>query len=211
MNSTRSGEGFMLWVDGVGGYWVCLGQEVTLGQPVIEKLGVDIPILGDLSRRHARIRRDGEGYVIEAIGTVRVDGWPIHGAAPLVDGSRIELGDRVRLGFRRPHPLSATARLDFESGHRTQPSTDGVLLMADNCVLGPANHSHVLCRRWPSDVVLFRRGEELGCRAADTFLVDGRPYRQQGPVTWNSRVQGEGFSFSMEGRDFGWPVVAGGG
>lgn len=201
MNSSvrHQSDGFLLWVDAVGGYWVCLGQEVTLGQPAGDRRSVDIPILGDLSSRHARIRRDGEGYVIEAISMVRVEGQPVHGVAPLVDGSRVELGDRVRLIFRRPHPLSATARLDFESSHRTHPSTDAVLLMADNCVLGPSNQSHVLCRGWSSDVVLYRRGQTLGCHAAETFLIDGHPFRQRGPVTCDSRVQGEGFSFSLEG------------
>ena len=57
---------FMLWIDAVGGYWVCLGDEITIGQPVSAG-SVDVPILGDISPRHARIRRDGEGYVIEAI------------------------------------------------------------------------------------------------------------------------------------------------
>ena len=57
---------FLIWVDAVGGYWVCLGDEVLMGQPV-QSDQVDIPLLGDLSGRHARIRRDGEGYLIEAI------------------------------------------------------------------------------------------------------------------------------------------------
>ena len=57
-----------------------------------------MPILGDLSSRHARIRRDGEGYLIEALR--RGAGRRPAGASDvglLRDGSRIELGEAVRL------------------------------------------------------------------------------------------------------------------
>jgi hypothetical protein len=188
---------FMLWVDAVGGFWVCLGDVVTIGQPV--RCGTaDLPILADISSRHARIRRDGEGYLIEALRQVRVDGRPLSGISPLADGSQIELGEAVRLVFRRPHALSATARLDFASHHRTQPSADAVLLMADACILGPGSRSHVVCRDWPGEVILYRHGEELYCRAAGGLQIDGVDYPDRGPVTRNSRVEGEGFSFNLE-------------
>ena len=100
--------------------------------------------------------------------------------------------------FSRPHPLSATARLDFNSNHRTQPSAAAVLLMADTCVLGPGAHSHVICRDWPHEVVLHRQHGGLYCRSATPFEVDGTNYKQQGPVTLHSHVIGDGFSFSLE-------------
>ena len=59
---------FMLWIDSVGGYWVCLADELIIGQPG----RADIPILADISSRHARIRRDSEGYLIDALRDVRV-------------------------------------------------------------------------------------------------------------------------------------------
>src|SRR5262249_54660246 len=107
----------MLWVDAVGSYLVCLNAEVALGQPAAQGAGPDVPILGDLSRRHAVIRREGEAYSIEAIRPVRVEGRAIERIVPLTDGSTIELSDSVRLRFRRPHPLSATALLEFTSRH----------------------------------------------------------------------------------------------
>ncbi|MHC4176980.1 MAG: FHA domain-containing protein, partial [Planctomycetota bacterium] len=60
--NAHQAERFMLWVDAVGGFWVCLADEITLGQPVRAGLA-DVPILADISSRHARIRRDGEGYL----------------------------------------------------------------------------------------------------------------------------------------------------
>lgn len=187
----------MLWIDAVGGYWVCLGDVVTLGQPL--PCGTaDVPILADLSSRHARIRRDGEGYVIEALREIHVDGRAVSDMSLLGQDSRIDLGHGVRLVFRRPHALSGTARLDYASHHRTQPSSDAVLLMSDSLILGPKPQSHVVCRHWPKEVILYRHDNALYCRAAGGLMIDGVPCRDRGPVRFDSRVEGEGFSFNLE-------------
>ncbi|MGQ9575576.1 MAG: FHA domain-containing protein [Thermoguttaceae bacterium] len=187
---------FLLWVDAVGGYWVCLGDEVVLGQASSPR--ADVPILGDLSGRHARIRRDGEGYLIDAFRPVRVNGRPVEQVAFLADGYKIQLGEAVHLVFRRPHALSATARLDFLSHHRTEPSVDAVLLMADTCVLGPNRCSHVLCRQWSAEVVLYRQEGQLYCRAPEAMEIDGARVKNSGPITLRSRIVGAHFSFSLE-------------
>lgn len=194
---THQTDKFMLWVDAVGGFWVCMADEVLLGQPVRNQ-AVDVPILADISSRHARIVRDGEGYLIEAVREVRLNGRKVNKMAALTDGSKIALGEGVRLVFRRPHPLSATARLDFVSHHRTQPSADAVLLMADSCILGPNPQSHVVCRDWTDEVILFRHGEQLCCRTAGSLEIDGSPCQGRGQVTLNSHVEGEGFSLNLE-------------
>jgi hypothetical protein len=118
--------------------------------------------------------------------------------ASLTDGVRIQLGDTVQMLFRRPHALSATARLDFVSSHRTQPPADAVLLMADSCVLGPNGFCHVVCPDWPQEVVLFRRDCELCCRTPGTFQIDSIRCQDRGPVKHGSRIAGEGFSLSLE-------------
>jgi hypothetical protein len=159
---------------------------------------VDVPILGDLSGRHARIRRDGEGYLIEALREVYVDGRRVEHTALLGHACKVQLGDAVRLGFRRPHALSATARLDFLSRHRTEPTVDAVLLMADTCVLGPKPHSHVVCRDWPSEVVLYRQEGELFLRSPGVLEVDGARVRDRGLLGCSSRVVGSHFSLSLE-------------
>lgn len=188
---------FMLWVDAVGGFRVCMADEVTLGQPI--RCGtVDVPILGDISSRHARIRRDEEGYLIEAIREVHVDDRPVERMASLSDGSRIRLGKGVQLVFRRRHALSATGRLDFASHHRTQPSADAVLLMADACILGPKPTSHVVCRDWKQEVILYRHEDQLYCRTDGRLQIDGVPREGRGRITPNSCVEGEGFSLNLE-------------
>lgn len=196
MSQPRS-DRFLLWIDAVGGYWVCLGDEVVLGQP-LRPGSVDVPILGDLSSRHARIRRDGEGYVIDALRDVWVQGKQVAGTAGLRDGHEIQLGSGVRLGFRLPHALSATARLDFLSRHRTHPSADAILLMADSFVLGPRPHSHVVCRQWRQDVILYRHDKTLFCRTQGDLEIDGRSHHNKGPITPNSRIAGDRFAFCLE-------------
>jgi hypothetical protein len=195
---SQHADRFMLWIDAVGGYWVCLGDEITLGQPD-GRPAADVPILGDLSSRHARIRRDGEGYVIEALHEVSVDDRPVRGFGWLRDGSQIQLGKSVRLLFRRPHTISGTVRLEFMSRHRTQPSADAVLWMADACILGPKRHSHVVCRNWPREVILYRDGEELYCRTHGALQIDGVTCECNGRITKNSRIEGDELSFNLEG------------
>jgi hypothetical protein len=187
----------VLWIDGVGGYLVCQGDTVTLGQPV-QGSYVDIPILGDVSRQHATIRRDGESYLIDPLRPTRVNGKTIAEPTSLVDGSEIELGQGVKLKFFAPNPLSRTAKLTFTSRHRTSPTTDGVLLMAESCVLGPGAGAHVVCPELAHDVVLFPAGEGLQCRAAGAFTVDGEPVEGKAKITRSSQIVGADFSLSLE-------------
>lgn len=195
--SGQRGPRFLLWVDAVGGFLVCQGSEILIGQPIPGN-DVDIPVLADVSRKHAVIRRDGEGYTIQPLGKVRVDGVVIQRPSLLRDGSQIEMGDGVVWKFSRPHMLSASARLDFVSRHRTKPSVDGILLMAETCILGPRSADHIVCPSWPEDVVLFRRGETLACRSKLPLEVDQRAMEGSAELTHQSRVQGEALSFSLE-------------
>jgi hypothetical protein len=187
---------FLLWVDGVGGYLVCFEDDLLLGQAVPGR-HVDIAILGDLSRKHARLRRE-DGYLIDPIQRVCIDDREIHDTTMLHDGNEIQLGNSVRLRFRQPHALSATARLDLVSRHRTQPTADGVLLMAESCVLGPKWQNHVVCREWSNDVVLYRRDGELFCRAMEPIEIDGQFCEGQGRLGSNSHVAGSDFSLCLE-------------
>lgn len=189
---------FMLWIDAVGGYLVCLNHRIIIGQ-AHPGSPVDVPLQADISRRHACIRREGEGYLVEPVGgSVKLDGKPIDGPALLTDGDELELGDGVRLRFRRPHVLSASARLEILSRHRTQPFVDGVILMAESCVLGPKWQNHVVCRDWKGDVVLYRQEEKLFCRAMESLEIDGQLHDGRGKLGPDSRVVGSDFSLSLE-------------
>lgn len=187
---------FVLWVDGVGGFLVCLNDEVVIGQAA-SRSPVDVPLLADLSRRHAIIRRE-DHYLIEPLGEVAVEGRTIRRTTVLAEGDEIRLGRSVLLRFRQPHALSATARLDWISSHRSQPSADAILLMAESCVLGPKWQNHIVCRDWSRDVVLYRREGALYCRAMEGIEVDGKFCQGQQRLEWNSHVAGSEFSLSLE-------------
>jgi hypothetical protein len=187
----------LLWVDAVGGFLVCLDECVAIGQPSPgEQVG--LPILADLSRRHALIRRDAGAYVLEPLQRTYVDGREITSPTLLVDNQLIQLGDNVRIRFHKPHALSATAKLTLESHHKTQPSADAILLMADSCVMGPNRHCHVRCREWQRDVVIFRQNDQLFCRADEPISVDGVQALGNNEIHPGARVEGEDFSFAWE-------------
>jgi hypothetical protein len=186
----------LLWVDSVGGYLVCLDDHVTLGRSDATTLA-DIPLLGDVSRRHATISRSGDGYLIQAIQPTFVNGKPIE-TALLRDGDVIRLGGSVELGFRVPNAASATARLDLLSRHRLPLAVDAVILMAETCILGPGKQSHIPAARFTAPVVIYRQGGSLWCRAQGAFEVDGRPKVSRSELALSSNVMGEDFSFNLE-------------
>jgi hypothetical protein len=187
----------LLWVDAVGGFLVCLDDSVILGQPAGgDKIAV--PILADLSRRHAVIRREAGAYVLEPLQPTQVDGRAVTTPVVLSDNHLIQLGDNVRVRFIRPHALSATAKLTIESHHKTQPTSDAVLLMADSCVLGPNRHCHVCCREWERDVVVFRQDDRLFCRASEPMTIDGVAASGEGEIQSGVRIEGENFAFAWE-------------
>jgi len=85
----------LLWIDGVGGYLVCLSHRVTLGQASPESV-VDIPLLADVSRHHATLQRDPEGYFLEAIRKTQVNGKTTEKVL-LRSADRITLGSSCQI------------------------------------------------------------------------------------------------------------------
>ena len=104
----------------------------------------------------------------------------------------------MSLRFRKPHVLSASARLELLSPHRTQPFADAVILMAESCVLGPKWQNHVVCRDWDGDVVLYRQDDNIFCRAMESIEIDGQLHDGRGPVRPGSHVLGTDFSLTLE-------------
>ena len=185
---------FLLWVDAVGGYLVCTSHQIILGRAAPDS-DVDVPILGDLSQRHAAIHRDGGRYLIEPLQETMVNGKATSDWIMLADGDRISLGRGVQLQFRQPHPWSATARLNLVSHHITQPRVDGVLLMADSCVLGPTPQSHVACRHWHHDLVLFCQTDGFYCLPTADVSLAGPPCSTPCSVVCGIPMESGDFSF----------------
>jgi hypothetical protein len=190
------GQRFLLWIDGIGGYLVCLGNHITLGQATPDAY-VDIPLFADVSRIHASLTRDTEGYVLEATRPLQVNNETIVRAL-LQSGDRVTLGTSCQLQFRQPVPVSASARLDVVSGHRLPLTVDGVLLMADTLVLGPGSQVHVSMPDLEEPIVLYRHKDGLGVRHAGTISIDGQRYAERGLLGSKSTVTGDDFAFTIE-------------
>jgi hypothetical protein len=188
---------FLLWVDGVGGYLVCLASRVTFGQAAGEG-PVDVPLCADVSRLHAEISRDGEGYVVESGKTIQVNG---SGAtrAVLNAGDRVTLGATCQFLFHKPVSVSSTARLELTSGHRLPVAVDGVLLMANEVMLGPGPNAHIVLPHLPAPVLIYRSREGLGVRVADgTFRIDDRLFTDRAPLPLPAVVSADSFTFAVE-------------
>jgi len=190
------GMQFVAWIDAVGGYMVCRQGEVILGQASSQG-EADIRLLGDLSRRHAKIRREDGGYVIEPLAAVQLEGEEIDSTTPLSSGDQIDLGG-VSLRFTKPHALSASARLECVGRRRFQPKVDAVILMAESCVLGPNWHNHVVCRDWTEDVVLFHQSGKLLCRSMNAIEIDGKTCDGSGVLNPHSHISGDEFALTLE-------------
>jgi hypothetical protein len=195
-NRSRSNALFHLWIDGVGGYLVCLGNRVTLGQAVPEA-AVDVPLLADVSRLHATVTRDSEAYLLHALRPASVNGKAVE-TALLHHGDLLTLGTGCKLQFQQPVPVSTSARLDLVSGHRLKLAVDGVLLMADTLVLGPGEKVHVPMPDLKDSIILFRQGHGLGIRTAGTVAINGQSVRKRGFLEMGARVVGEDFSLALE-------------
>src|SRR5581483_6581341 len=125
--------------------------------------------------------RDPEGYVLEAVRPVQVNGTATNKAL-LRNEDRVTLGRNCQFRFRVPAPLSATARLDLVSGHRVPMGVDGVLLMADTLTLGDEPRAHVSVPDLPGSLVFFRRRDGLGLRHGGNVRVNGKPAAERGPL-----------------------------
>lgn len=187
---------YLLWVDGVGGYLICLSPRVTLGQAAAEAL-VDVPFVADVSRLHATLTRDAEGYLLEGIKALQVNSSAVTRVL-LRPGDRVTLGTSCQFVFRQPVPVSTTARLDIVSGHRLPLSVDGVLLMADSLVIGPGPQAHVVAPGLTSPVVLFRHKDGLGLRSRAALTVDGERCSDKALLRPRAFVTGEELAFALE-------------
>ncbi len=188
---------FLLWVDGVGGYLVCLSNRVTFGQATSDG-PVDVPLFADVSRMHAEIHRDGEGYVVESGRTILVNGRDAT-RAMLAAGDRVTLGTTCQFLVHKPVTVSSTVRLELTSGHRLPVAVDGVLLMGNEVMLGPGPNSHIILPGVSAPVLIYRSKEGLGVRVPDVvFRIDDRVCRDRATLPLPSVVTADAFTFALE-------------
>jgi hypothetical protein len=187
---------FMLWIDGVGGYLVCLGNRLTFGQASLDARA-DVPLVADVSRLHATLTRDAEGYLMEAVRPIQINGQTTTRAL-LQSGDRVTLGASCQFQFRLPVPGNMTARVDLVSGHRLPVSVDAVLLMNETLVLAGVTQAHIVVPDLKQPVVLFRHKDGLGVRHAGEMRIDGQKCSGRSLLGPRSTVSGEDIAFAVE-------------
>jgi len=187
---------YLLWVDGVGGYLVCLGHRVTLGQ-ANPAAPVDVALLADVSRHHATIQRDTEGYSLEAVRKVKLNGQPAERAL-LRSGERITLGNSCQLQFWQPVPASTSARLDLVSGHRFVQPVQAVILMSDTLVLGPGTQGHIPVPELPQALIVYRNRGALAVRWPGALLIGSQTFQERAPLEPGTTVSTEHVSLALD-------------
>jgi hypothetical protein len=187
---------FLLWIDGVGGYLICTGPRVAFGQAT-NRGPVDVPLFADVSRLHAEIHRDGEGYVLESGHNIAVNGTSAKRTV-LKPEDRITFGSTCQMLFQQPVPISPTAKLELVSGHRLPVAVDAIWLMAENLVMAPSAPAHILIPDLPAPAVLFRSKQGLSFRCAGKFRVDGEPHDDRAILRVPCHVSAEHLSFALE-------------
>ncbi len=197
-DGTEAPKRFLFWVDGVGAFLLFTGNRVTVGGPTRESEAADLVLLANLSRRHATFIRSNDGYVLEAHAACKVADRPVEKCTHLNSNYRLELASGVRLQFRIPSVLSATAVIDFLSDHRPNRSIDGVILMDEACLLGPGRENHIVCPGWNEAVLLYRRPDGFWCKSQSPIMMDGRCFDRGGPVAPGAYVSGSEFGFRLE-------------
>lgn len=193
---------YMLWIDGVGAWQLCVGESFIVGAPSFDGPSADIALLANVSRHHATVARDGEVWKLSAEQATSVSGKQISSSTILRSGDQICLAERVRLGFRIPSVLSTSAVIDFESDHRPSHSVDGIILLSDHCLLGPRRDHHIFCPGWTDVVVLYAQDGELRCRSKAALTVDGATVMESAGLSHGTVVtSAEEVRFRVEKMD----------
>lgn len=185
-----------MWIDGVGGYMLLLADRINIGQAMASSQ-VDIPIMGDISRRHAAIKRSGDEYIVEPLSEVKVNDQSIQGPTLLRSRDIMTLGRGVKVQFTQPHPLSTSAVLHIISRHRTEPAADGIVLLADSLLMGSKSNNHIVCPKWQQDVVVYRLGSKLQLKSK-LPLFQSDSTQPASSIKIGESVQGEEVSFCIE-------------
>lgn len=188
-------EHWLLWMDGVGGFLVCPKDRVTLGQAGGDPCP-DIPLLADISRRQATLRRDGEGYVLEADKRTLVNGVPAE-RTNLRSGDRITLGDSCQLRFEIPLAGSTSARLTLVSGHRLACPVQEVLLLSESLIFGKEK-SHVRVSSLRQPVMVFKSRGGLSVRHAGRMTLHGKQITDRAELPFDTPLLLDELGMALE-------------
>ncbi len=102
----------VLWIDGIGGFLCCDTDEVVIGQAVVAASQILESSVTSVVRRPPFVAVAGD-YLLQPLQQMWLNDAPVERAQLLRDGSVLQLGRRVRVGFAKPNPLSANRPSEF--------------------------------------------------------------------------------------------------
>jgi len=198
---------FVLWVDGAEGALVLLGEEITLGGFRPDPNRADVCLMANLARKHLTITRAQGRYELQTHQSITLKDHPF----PTDPGERITLDQQsewkmdqdVEIRFRLPTVLSQTAVLDFPGSARPitgQPpvTVDQVILMDQNCLIGPGNGQHIRLTNSEDGVILYRSKQQLFCKAKTPFSKNEEPLKTSVSLQPGDTITGRDFRFRLE-------------
>jgi hypothetical protein len=198
---------YVLWVDGTGAFLLCLGDEVTIGGLRNDQNHADVCLMSNLSRKHLTLARSNGRYQLtthESIRLSRSDFPTDRGEQFTLEASSDwKLGEGVEIQFRQPTVLSLTAILRFQNSQRPlvgQPpaAVDQVILMDQNCLVGPGAGQHIEIKDSQEGVILYRSRNQLWCKSKSGFSRNGQPPDNASALESGDIIAGPDFRFRLE-------------
>ncbi len=152
----------LAWVDGAGSFLILRQDRATIGRAATQ-VPADIPLVSDLSERHAEIRRVEDDYFMYATREVNVGGEDVRQAL-LQDNDRIILGNRARLMFKLPSRKTTSAIIDLAGSSRLPNDVRRVILFDRLATISRASRAHIVAPTAAEGLVLFERDGKLWLR-----------------------------------------------
>lgn len=171
----------LLLVDGGGSYLLLRGDSAVIGRTGSD--AADIPLLSDISERHATVRRIEDDYFVVSDRDVEVGGRATRRAL-LRSGDRLVLGRKAKFDFRVPSRQSATAVLDLSDTTRMPHDVRRVVLLDGHATIGSGPSAHIGCRHAGTSLVVYERPDGLWIRTKTNGHgpQEAKPLRIGAPV-----------------------------
>ncbi len=161
-------ERLLILVDGSGSYLLIRNPRASIGRAATDH-PADIPIVSNLSERHADIARVDDDYFIFANREVNIGGKPVQQKL-LQSGDKIILGKRSKLTFNLPSRKSTSAVLDLSGSGKLPNDVKRIILFDRLATVGRKSNAHIVVPTAAEDLVLYERGGKLWLR----HKVNGR-------------------------------------
>ncbi len=161
-------ERLLVLVDGSGSYLLIRNARASIGRAATDD-PADIPVVSNLSERHADIARIDDDYFIFANREVNIGGRNVQQKL-LQNGDKIILGRRAKLTFNLPSRKSTSAVLDLAGSGKLPNDVKRVIMFDHLATIGRKSNAHLVVPTASEDLVLYERGGKLWLR----HKVNGR-------------------------------------